>query len=343
MQIRSLDRAVLAALLVLIHSGLSYSAEILVEQGTLQPGDRRLDANEYYDVFTFEGQAGQRILIELDSDDFDPYLMLQFPGGELVQNDDSSNASQSLIRAAIPETGTYEITVTSFAGLETGNYSLAVSSDDSGFASVEEGSLAEGDGTLDNGEYYDTFSIDGQAGQRLEIRLASDEFDPYLMLESPDGSLIEHDDLTETADNCVIHAIIPAGGEYLVHVTSFAADETGAYRLVINQYSVPGTTEKGRLQNGDATLEETGEFYDSYTVEGRRGEVLDLLVASTDFDPYVIVVAPDGTQYDNDDAELSLTHAGLRLLIDQNGTYEIMVTSYEEGEAGQYYLSIGKQ
>ncbi len=315
---------------------------VLSEQGSLQRGDRRLTNNEYYDTFTFDGTAGQRILIELGSVEFDTYVMLTFPGGEIIQNDDAGDTEHSFIRAALPEDGTYEVTVTSYEADETGGYNVNVTSDDTGSASVQSGSLAEGDETLENGEFFDTFSIQGQAGQRVEIRLGSDDFDTFLMLENPDGSVLENDDVYEESSNSALRAVLPAGGEYLVHVTSYDADETGDYRLVIDQIAVRGTTEKGRLQEGDETLE-SDEFVDTYTIDASQGEVLDILLVSSDFDPYVIVTAPNGDQYDTDDLEIGSSPAGIRMPLTQDGTYEIMVTSFESGESGQYYLSIGRE
>lgn len=330
------------AIVGLLPMDVSQAEVIISEQGALEAGDRRLQGNEFYDAYTFRGVAGQRIMIELESSDFDTYLILGFPGGESIENDDAGDVMRSYIRAALPEDGTYEVTVTSYNAAETGRYSLRVTSDDTGRGIVERGSLTPQDGALANGEFYDTFRIQGQAGQRLEVRLGSDDFDTYLMLEHPDGSVLENDDVFENSSNSALRTVIPAGGEYLVHVTSYEAAETGDYRLVIDQIDVRGSTEKGRLQEGDETLD-SGEFVDSYTVNLAQGEILDVLLVSADFDPYVIIRDPNGSQYDSDDLEIGLNPAGMRLPAKFGGNYEVLVTSSAPGESGQYYLSIGRE
>jgi hypothetical protein len=275
-----LSHGVLAvSLLILSLANASRAAEVLVEEGALQQGDRRLANDEYYDTFTFYGEAGERILIELSSVEFDTYLMLSFPGGEIIQNDDAGDTQHSFIRAALPEEGTYEVTVTSYEGGETGRYALEVTSDDTGRGQVANGNLSRNDTKLENGEYYDTYTIQGVAGQRLEIRLASDDFNTYLMLEQPDGSVLQNDDVYSSSTNSALRAVIPAGGEYLVHVTSYAPNETGDYRLVIDQIDVRGFTRKGRLQNSDETLQ-TGEFVDTFEIDAVSSQILDVLLES---------------------------------------------------------------
>ena len=58
--------------------------------------------------------------------------------------------------------------------------------------------------------------------------------------------------------------------------------------------------ETGRLASGDRTLR-TGEYYDEYSLQGRRGQRLTVDLSSQDFDPYVMVVPPDGKIEWNDD------------------------------------------
>lgn len=331
-----------AFLLVLVLASSTDGTEILSVQGSLQRGDRRLRNNEYYDEYIFEGRAGQRIIIEVDSMDFDTWVILRFPGGESVQNDDHGDRQHSLVRAALPEDGTYSVSVTSLEGLETGDYNLTVHSDDSGSAIVHDESLARGDRKLDNGEYCDTYPIQGEAGQRLELRLLSDEFTTYLILEDPDGSVIQDHDDTETTNDSAIRTVLPSSGEYLVHVTSLNPGDIGGYRLVVDHTSPPATTEVGNLGVGDEILE-TGEYFDIFTVDGRQGEVMDVWVVSNEFDPYVMIVAPNGDKLETNALEVEATAAGIRMTLAETGEYKIYVTSDQDLEVGKYYLSIVRE
>src|SRR5258705_702514 len=99
------------------------------------------------------------------------------------------------------------------------------------------------------------------------------------------------------------------------------------------------TVYRGALASGDAQLS-TGEYYDTYEFQGRAGQraVFDLTTSA--FDPYIMVVAPSGEKKENDDFNSSKSHSRLELALEETGTYRVIVTSYEKGEAGAYELLI---
>jgi len=79
-------------------------------------------------AYTFSGEAGQAVLIELESDEFDTYLIVQNDRGEtLAQDDDGGEeGSNSALRFTLPETGTYRVVVTPFNDGYSGAYTLKV-------------------------------------------------------------------------------------------------------------------------------------------------------------------------------------------------------------------------
>src|SRR5688572_22370869 len=83
--------------------------------GELRSGDPTLTSGEYYDELVFEGRAGQRVIFDLTTSDFDPYLMVITPSGATESNDDFEDAlDRSRIELTLNESGRYEIVVTSF-------------------------------------------------------------------------------------------------------------------------------------------------------------------------------------------------------------------------------------
>ena len=102
-----------------------------------------------------------------------------------------------------------------------------------------------------------------------------------------------------------------------------------------------GRRESGRLEPGDRTLN-SGEYVDQYDVQCRRGQTLIVDLHATDFDPYLIVRPPAGEQIDNDDHEGDRTHSHVEAAPAQDGTCEVLVTSYQPGESGAYELTIGE-
>jgi len=77
-------------------------------------------------VWAFQGVAGQQVVIDLVSDDFDCYLYLAGPGlPEPLSDDDSGGDLDSRLTLSLPETGEYRIIASSLSG-GTGAYSLSV-------------------------------------------------------------------------------------------------------------------------------------------------------------------------------------------------------------------------
>ena len=94
----------------------------------------RLDENSnilevdgsYYNIHTFEGAAGEQIVIELTSDEFDAYLILVDPqGNALAQDDDGGGGTNAKIAIPLPIAGTYQVLVNSYNVGETGEYVLS--------------------------------------------------------------------------------------------------------------------------------------------------------------------------------------------------------------------------
>jgi tetratricopeptide (TPR) repeat protein len=96
---------------------------------------------------------------------------------------------------------------------------------------AESGRLEEGDATLQSGEYFDAFEREWPEGTRVSIVLESAHFDPYLIVVGPDGRRHENDDFDKK--NARVDFLAGSGGTYRIIVTSYAAGETGAYRLRI--------------------------------------------------------------------------------------------------------------
>ena len=95
----------------------------------------------------------------------------------------------------------------------------------------------------------------------------------------------------------------------------------------------------GTLEDGDETLD-SGEFADGYTVEAAAGQTITVDLTSSDFDTYVILRAPSGEQFDNDDLDSDTEHSQLVQRAGEAGTWRVIATSYEEGEGGAYRLAI---
>jgi len=95
-------------------------------EGKLSPTSAVFEEGDsYYEVHRFEGSADEILSIELTSSDFDAFLILLNPSGEmLAQNDDGAGGTNARIVMALPDTGTYTVIANSDGAGEIGDYRL---------------------------------------------------------------------------------------------------------------------------------------------------------------------------------------------------------------------------
>ena len=83
--------------------------------------------NSYYDLYAFKGRAGQRISIDMSSNQIDPYLiLLNSQDQELAQDDDGGGEKNARIIITLPEDGTYKLLANSYEAGESGDYELKI-------------------------------------------------------------------------------------------------------------------------------------------------------------------------------------------------------------------------
>jgi hypothetical protein len=113
---------------------LPSSPGVLLEvEGVLEPGDQILSADgSLYDELTFEGRAGQPIMVSLESQEFDTYLVVVSPEGRVIaQNDDiSPDNTSSSATVILPSDGTYRAIANAFDAEGHGQYTLTITTPD---------------------------------------------------------------------------------------------------------------------------------------------------------------------------------------------------------------------
>lgn len=100
-----------------------------VIQGRLDSNDDYLvEDNSYIDTYSFEGRAGQRIVVRMSSPELDSYLLLLDPNGNsIAQDDDSGGNLDAQIDVVLPVNGTYTLYANSYSGGVVGAYTLRAS------------------------------------------------------------------------------------------------------------------------------------------------------------------------------------------------------------------------
>jgi hypothetical protein len=123
-------------------------------------------------------------------------------------------------------------------------------------------------------------------------------------------------------------------------VATFAAGEGIAPGgMVVSGTIVSESTYNGTLEEGDEQLRE-GEYYDEYSVVAAAGQRVIVDLRSPDFDTYIILEAPDGTQERNDDYEGDTMRSHLEMTSPEGGTFSILVTTFSAESIGEYTLQV---
>ncbi len=98
-----------------------------VVQGRLTPSDSRLQDNTFFQAWTYYGQAGEVITLDVQSSDFDAYAVIQdMSGNVLARDDDSGGGLNARIVFTLPATGNYRLLANTLRVGATGAYTLSV-------------------------------------------------------------------------------------------------------------------------------------------------------------------------------------------------------------------------
>jgi len=221
--------------------------------GRLEDGDNVLPSDRsFFDAYRFSGRAGQAVSIAMTSSDFDSYLiLLDADGNSVTQDDDGGGGYNALIQTTLPSAGNYLLLVNTYESgqsgayrlhltTSTGNSAVSPSSPPSSSGSLNiqhSGSLEDSDHVLpSDGSLFDAYEFSGRAGQTVEIRLTSSEFDTYLIVVDGSGeSIDQNDDASNTTTDSFSRVTLPEAGRYTVYVNSYDASGRGRYDLSIRE------------------------------------------------------------------------------------------------------------
>ncbi|HBB35334.1 MAG TPA: serine protease [Cyanobacteria bacterium UBA8803] len=201
--------------------------------------------NSFFDLYAFQGRAGQRLQIDMTSRDIDSYLILLDPNGnDLAQDDDSGGGMNARIAITLPADGTYLLIANSYQAGQAGPYNLRVQATAAGGGDSasrdriilrQEGILGPGASVLpSDGSLFKVHTFEGRAGQSLTINLASPDFDTYLVVLDSYGQIVgENDDTSETNSNSVLTLTLPRTGVYRIIVNAYNQGGRGRYLLTV--------------------------------------------------------------------------------------------------------------
>jgi hypothetical protein len=204
------------------------------------------------ELWTLEVEEGEVLQVSMESDELDPYLdagMLGMGGAlDILQSDDDGGeGNNALLVIRAPSSGTMGIRARAFGfGSDGGAYTLRVGAVE--VREVERRSLQVGEqveGEILPGEAQlagddravHEWTVEGRAGDRLRIRMRSDDFDTYLAFGREVGEdyeeLAANDDAPDDGLNSLIEITLPADGTYLILASPLSGSGTGRYTLEV--------------------------------------------------------------------------------------------------------------
>ena len=261
-----------------IAPGLSMRAQIPTPRGTSQlnqnaaslPAPTRgsvtrqiaASGNRYESIdYTFQGAVGEWLFVEIRTDGVEAEIFLIGPNNVIVAttSTEETRASFAVLTADLPTYGEYQVVVRTLEAGITGSYDLswslihnvaaAQSAGGISPASIPSasmsGQLNEQSSTLDNGSYYNTYTLEGTENEALIIEMISDQVDADLILIGPDSSIITRNNDGGEGANAKIVAVLPTTGTYQIIASSHRPRQSGSYVL---SWRSPSPEELAQIQ-----------------------------------------------------------------------------------------------
>ncbi len=328
--------------------------------GRLGANSAEDDDGNRYDAYAFRASAGERVKIDLESDDFDALLRVgRIVNGAFVQmaeNDDGGSSLNARLVLTAPQDGEYLVRATSYDGSAQGTYRLALEQGPPAptatpVAVGEEtrGRLTPDSASSDSGAPADLYRFSGRAGQRIAATMKADGFDTFLELfDANHNSLASDDDSAGDLNSRLTHTLAE-DGDYLIEARAFSSGE-GPYTLKIEEIAPPpppsaiafGQAVEGELTSSDAT-DGDGRLYDAFVFSGTEGQRIQAVMRSGDFDAYLQLGQDedDFSELASDDDGLGQgTDARLIFTLPASGDYVLRARSWSREAKGLYSLEL---
>lgn len=341
-------------------------------QGALSAADY-VGVNEaFLEAWEFDGEEGQSVTFDVTSDDFDAYVYVVGPGlSEVLRDDDSGGMCHARVELTVLESGTFHVVASSSGGRQTGTYRLRASENPGPGSPIScggldgtaligltpEGSLSVGDvgsgflsaasPSIDNNRPLQTWTLEGNAGDRVTIGVQSEDYDSYLYFFGPGMSEVQTDDDGGNGYDSEMTVTLAASGTYTIGAAALSSGSNGSYTVTVTEpmqaTNLPvgdrelrvGGTEYGYLGE-QADVRYDGQLVQAWAFRARAGERVTFDLMSEDFDSYLRLVGPGMSEMTDDDSGEDLD-SRLTATFPQNGVYRVIAGSLG-GNEGSFTL-----
>ncbi len=320
-------------------------------------GEGFINFPDQVDSWTFPGNAGEIVAINLSATGVDLVLSLIGPVGNqlLVANNSVYGFDARINNYVLPQTGFYGIQVSARGG-RTGSYALSLMPASPTFAPPTPGpSPTPFDRPIDLAEAASAQILPDSPGDRFVVEVeqpvvvevlleAADRYSTlYLDLVTPDDSIQTLIDYRNESPAVLLPFVsLSMPGEYVFRVVNprnYPVDYT--FTLAENaSASVP----QGRLVYGRGV---SGELLfpgqeDRWVFEGRRGDIVDIIMNGIrPLDSYLTLYNADGEDLmRSDNVGRRPLDARMTFTLPADGAYTIRASSKNAASVGQYRLQL---
>ena len=258
----------IAAIIICFLSVLSLS----LAQSQIDIGDEvqgRLEEAGQTIQYAFTAEAGDVIVASLVSDEFDAFLRLLGPDGDILTTDDDSGGDRNALIPGyeIEADGTYALVVSSFDELATGEFTLSLHA----LAAIP---LEYGDQVSDEplpGVPLVRFTFEGERDDLIAITLETTGVGGFVELESPSGEPVGNSLYVDEMTTRLGPLRLPETGDYVLTVRT-----DSAFQLLLD------APEPIPVELGDEVTETlstaTGPLYFEYG--STRDQLVDFIIES---------------------------------------------------------------
>jgi hypothetical protein len=250
----------------------------------------------------------------------------------ITEDDDSGDYLNARIEFAVTAGNTYFFKVRGYDAMESGPYRifadirpLPVAAD------LRVGSFLS-ENLTQGGESW--FSVRAPQNGILVVETISD-IDTFMEAYDENFVFITYDDDSGEGYNARIEIVVAAGRAYLFKVRGYDARESGPYRIIANQRSIPtpvqlteGTFRAGNIVSGEENW---------YSVRTTRSGLL-IVETTGSTDTYMYAYSESFILLDSDDDSGEGYNARIEILAEANHTYTFRLRGYSTGTSGPYRI-----
>jgi hypothetical protein len=306
------------------------------------------------DLWSFDANAGDTIVLRMGSFTFNPWIRLYNPSGVLVGNVGSGASGVRDVDLVVPATnsGTFTVIASSFVGTGVGNYVLSLAKSPGAVLvspGDEGGSMTNGwqhTGALEFGD-LDVWTFDASNGDSIVLRMSATNYNPLIRLYGPNGVLLGSAGSGVSGNRDVDLSVRATNsGSFTVVAGSVTATaSTGNYLLNLAKSGAPvfvspgdqgGTISNGWQHSGTIDL---GDL-DVFTFSAAAGDSIVLRMGSPNFNPWLRLYGPNGVLVGTaGSGAANNLDVDLAIQATNSGTFTVVAASFTV-DSGVYILNL---